>query len=46
MSSGAVQEWAKDKPDVESDVKNKSIDSIDTDVTSDEKQNQINGEKR
>lgn len=41
MSSGLVQEWAKDKPDEESALKNKSIDSLETDITTDEKKHQI-----
>lgn len=39
MSSGDVQEWAKDTPDVESVlITNKSIDSLQNDHTTDEKQ--------
>lgn len=38
MSTGEVQEWAKDQPDVESVLTNKSIDSLETDFTKDEKQ--------
>lgn len=41
MSSGQVQEWATDKSDVESVFKNKSIDSLETDATTDDKQQQI-----
>lgn len=33
MSSGEVQKWAIDGGDVESDAKNQSIDSLDTNVT-------------
>lgn len=41
MSSGQVQDWAVDKPDVESPLQNKSIDSLNTDVTTDEKHHEI-----
>lgn len=42
MSSGQVQEWASEKRDEESVFKNKSIDSLQTDVTTDEKQQETN----
>lgn len=41
MSTGEVQEWAKDQPDEESAFTNKSIDSLQTDVTTDEKPHSI-----
>ncbi|KAG4075528.1 hypothetical protein HA402_003353 [Bradysia odoriphaga] len=41
MSSGQVQDWAVDKPDVETPFQNKSIDSLNTDVTTDEKHHEI-----
>lgn len=40
MSSGQVQPWANDRPDEEG-CNNKSVDSLQTDVTIDEKQQQI-----
>lgn len=41
MSSGEVQSWADDRTDVELQLKNKSVESIETNLTTDEKHHEI-----